>query len=115
MTQTVLINGQEYQVVSPGYLGTSTTGYLGTGTTEQYSTYIQGGQSSTSGGGQVEDQARKREMRLIKNKEAARECRNKKKEYIKCLENRVAVLENQNKALVEELRNLKQLYSGQKN
>ena len=28
-------------------------------------------------------------------REAARECRRKKKEYIKCLENRVAVLENQ--------------------
>ena len=31
---------------------------------------------------------RKREIRLMKNREAARECRNKKKEYIKCLENR---------------------------
>jgi hypothetical protein len=26
----------------------------------------------------------------MKNREAARECRNKKKEYIKCLENRLA-------------------------
>lgn len=42
--------------------------------------------------------------------EAARECRRKKKEYIKCLEERVAVLENQNKALIEELRQLKELY-----
>ena len=32
-------------------------------------------------------------LRLQKNREAARECRRKKKEYIKCLENRVAVLE----------------------
>lgn len=40
----------------------------------------------------AEDQSRKREMRLLKNREAARECRRKKKEYIKCLENRVAVL-----------------------
>ena len=31
---------------------------------------------------------RKREIRLLKNREAARECRRKKKEYIKCLENR---------------------------
>ena len=45
-------------------------------------------------------------------REAARECRRKKKEYIKCLENRVAVLENQNKALIEELKKLKELYSG---
>lgn len=57
-----------------------------------------------------EDQSRKREIRLQKNREAARECRRKKKEYIKCLENRVAVLENQNKALIEELKSLKELY-----
>lgn len=55
--------------------------------------------------------SRKREIRLIKNREAARECRRKKKEYIKCLENRVAVLENQNKALIEELKSLKSLYN----
>ena len=54
---------------------------------------------------------RKREIRLMKNREAARECRRKKKEYIKCLENRVAVLENQNKALIEELKSLKSLYN----
>ena len=29
---------------------------------------------------------------------------------MKCLENRVAVLENQNKALIEELKTLKELY-----
>ncbi|XP_063237182.1 cyclic AMP-responsive element-binding protein 1 isoform X5 [Bacillus rossius redtenbacheri] len=68
------------------------------------------------GGGQIiaEDQVRKREMRLLKNREAARECRRKKKEYIKCLENRVAVLENQNKALIDELKSLKELYCQQK-
>ena len=55
--------------------------------------------------------SRKREIRLIKNREAARECRRKKKEYIKCLENRVAVLENQNKALIEELKSLKSMYN----
>ncbi|XP_029315021.1 cyclic AMP-responsive element-binding protein 1b isoform X1 [Cottoperca gobio] len=53
---------------------------------------------------------RKREVRLMKNREAARECRRKKKEYVKCLENRVAVLENQNKTLIEELKALKDLY-----
>ncbi|KAI0987328.1 hypothetical protein GJ496_004057, partial [Pomphorhynchus laevis] len=57
-----------------------------------------------------QDAARKREMRLQKNREAARECRRKKKEYIKCLENRVAVLENQNKALLDDLRQLRELY-----
>ncbi|XP_037937770.1 cyclic AMP response element-binding protein B-like isoform X2 [Teleopsis dalmanni] len=65
--------------------------------------------------GIAEDQTRKREIRLQKNREAARECRRKKKEYIKCLENRVAVLENQNKALIEELKSLKELYCQSKN
>lgn len=41
---------------------------------------------------------------------AAKECRRKKKDYVKCLESRVAVLENQNKALIEELKSLKDLY-----
>ncbi|KAF4532218.1 hypothetical protein B566_EDAN004304 [Ephemera danica] len=62
----------------------------------------------------AEEAARKRELRLLKNREAARECRRKKKEYIKCLENRVAVLENQNKALIDELKSLKELYCQQK-
>ncbi|XP_046446697.1 cyclic AMP-responsive element-binding protein 1-like isoform X1 [Daphnia pulex] len=61
-----------------------------------------------------EPSLQKRELRLLKNREAARECRRKKKEYIKCLENRVAVLENQNKALIEELKSLKELYCSQK-
>jgi hypothetical protein len=70
----------------------------------------------SSGGGHhvPEEQTRKREIRLLKNREAARECRRKKKEYIKCLENRVAVLENQNKALIDELKSLKELYCQQK-
>ncbi|XP_012272539.1 cyclic AMP-responsive element-binding protein 1 isoform X3 [Orussus abietinus] len=58
----------------------------------------------------AEDNARKRELRLLKNREAARECRRKKKEYIKCLENRVAVLENRNQMLIDELKSLKELY-----
>uniref|UniRef100_M4A076 cAMP responsive element binding protein 1 n=1 Tax=Xiphophorus maculatus TaxID=8083 RepID=M4A076_XIPMA len=61
-------------------------------------------------GGGTEEVTRKREVRLMKNREAARECRRKKKEYVKCLENRVAVLENQNKTLIEELKALKDLY-----
>jgi len=67
-----------------------------------------------SGSGHGEEVTRKREIRLLKNREAARECRRKKKEYIKCLENRVAVLENQNKALIDELKALKELYCQQK-
>ncbi|XP_077292053.1 cyclic-AMP response element binding protein B isoform X6 [Arctopsyche grandis] len=70
--------------------------------------------SVAQGGPMMEDQTRKREMRLLKNREAARECRRKKKEYIKCLENRVAVLENQNKALIDELKALKELYCEEK-
>ncbi|XP_032455921.1 cyclic-AMP response element binding protein isoform X11 [Nasonia vitripennis] len=69
--------------------------------------------ASTGHGVVVEDAARKREMRLLKNREAARECRRKKKEYIKCLENRVAVLENRNQSLMDELKHLKELYQHQ--
>ncbi|XP_022076367.2 cAMP-responsive element modulator-like [Acanthochromis polyacanthus] len=58
----------------------------------------------------VEEALQKRELRLMKNREAARECRRKKKEYVRCLEQRVAVLENQNKSLMEELRALKDIY-----
>ncbi len=85
----------------------------------------------------IDEASKKRELRLLKNRfvlfdegrqwlgilltdtfpplspynrEAAKECRRKKKEYIKCLENRVAVLENQNKALIDELKTLKELY-----
>ena len=49
-------------------------------------------------------------IKCLYYREAAKECRRKKKEYVKCLENRVAVLENQNKALIEELKTLKDLY-----
>uniref|UniRef100_A0A8C4Q1N1 cAMP responsive element binding protein 1 n=1 Tax=Eptatretus burgeri TaxID=7764 RepID=A0A8C4Q1N1_EPTBU len=66
--------------------------------------------ASPTGVAPVEEASRKRELRLYKNREAARECRRKKKEYVKCLENRVAVLENQNKTLIEELKALKDLY-----
>ena len=58
----------------------------------------------------AEEAARRREIRLLKNREAARECRRKKKEYVKCLENRVQVLEEQNRALIEELKILKDLH-----
>lgn len=93
------------------------------------------GTMETSTSHQAEEITRKREVRLMKNRyaerkvdskrlfepvsqhisffffrEAARECRRKKKEYVRCLENRVAVLENQNKTLIEELKALKDLY-----
>lgn len=124
--QTVVINGQQYQIVSPtamesvislassgGNQFSTTNGgtvFLPSSTNSHNVVTITG---STSPGSQAEEQARKREIRLMKNREAARECRNKKKEYIKCLENRVAVLENQNKALIEELKSLKELYKAQ--
>merc|ERR1719495_746116 len=82
--------------------------------------YVPSSMSSLSSSGQPSPadesnrSVQKREIRLLKNREAARECRRKKKEYIKCLENRVAVLENQNKALIEELKSLKELYTGGK-
>lgn len=160
--QTISINGQQYQIVSPAPIDGIQTinvggGSAGSSGVLQYAATTQNGQTiflpgtaqqvvtvgsagvgsgSSSGGGTVsianvpgtsgmgllssgshhgpEEASRKREIRLLKNREAARECRNKKKEYIKCLENRVAVLENQNKALIEELKSLKELYTGQK-
>ena len=156
-TQTVVINGQAYQIVtpinlvggvsggsvstssqqsvsSPQFSSTTTNGgsgsvFIPAGSPEQQIVTVQSN-SNGSSGNQAEEAARKREVRLMKNREAARECRNKKKEYIKCLENRsvselvflhalhhclyrVAVLENQNKALIEELKSLKELYTGQ--
>ncbi|XP_064018648.1 cAMP-responsive element modulator isoform X2 [Pogoniulus pusillus] len=59
----------------------------------------------------AEEATRKRELRLMKNREAAKACRRRKKEYIKCLESRVAVLEVQNKKLIEELETLKDICS----
>lgn len=74
-------------------------------------TMAAGSRGSMGGCGGGEDEStRKRQVRLLKNREAAKECRRKKKEYVKCLESRVAVLENQNKALIEELKTLKELY-----
>lgn len=45
---------------------------------------------------------------LKKNREAAPECH--RKECVKCLEDWVVVLENQNKTLNEELETLEDLY-----
>ncbi|XP_078186025.1 cAMP-responsive element modulator isoform X13 [Callithrix jacchus] len=63
----------------------------------------------------AEEATRKRELRLMKNREAAKECRRRKKEYVKCLESRVAVLEVQNKKLIEELETLKDICSPKTN
>jgi hypothetical protein len=68
---------------------------------------INGDFTASSG---IEDISSKRELRLLKNREAAKECRRKKKDYVRCLENRVALLENQNKTLINELKSLKELY-----
>ncbi|XP_023349181.1 cyclic AMP-responsive element-binding protein [Eurytemora carolleeae] len=122
--QTVVINGQQYQIVSPSAMDSVISLHTGSGgnqfTSSNGGTVFLPSATSpglsgpgSSPGSQAEEQARKREVRLMKNREAARECRNKKKEYIKCLENRVAVLENQNKALIEELKSLKELYKSQ--
>ncbi|KAG7455241.1 hypothetical protein MATL_G00254520 [Megalops atlanticus] len=67
----------------------------------------------------AEEATRKREVRLMKNREAARECRRKKKEeaarecrrrrrdYVQCLENRLTLLELQRKKLTDELQHLR--------
>jgi len=116
--QTIVINGQQFVIVSPSSLPANTSYHASNTDTNTVFDQVQVRQQPSvsalaSGLTPAEEAARRSKVRLDKNKEAARECRIKKKEYIKCLENRVAVLENQNKALVEELRTLKQLYTGQ--
>ena len=114
--QTIFLPGTAQQVVTVG------SAAVGPGSSSSGGSVSIANVPGTSGMGLLssgshhgpEEASRKREIRLLKNREAARECRNKKKEYIKCLENRVAVLENQNKALIEELKSLKELYTGQK-
>ncbi|XP_077451306.1 cyclic AMP-responsive element-binding protein 1-like isoform X2 [Stigmatopora argus] len=49
------------------------------------------------------------ERSLMKNREAAREYRRRRKAYVQGLEERVAKLENQNKSLKEELKALKEM------
>ncbi|XP_063928037.1 cyclic AMP-dependent transcription factor ATF-1-like [Zophobas morio] len=51
----------------------------------------------------------KKAQKLAKNRMAAKVCREKKKEYVKCLEERVKLLEDQNALLLQELRKLKSL------
>ncbi|XP_073437758.1 cAMP-responsive element modulator isoform X3 [Dendrobates tinctorius] len=59
----------------------------------------------------AEETTRKREMRLMKNREAAKVCRQRKMAYIRCLENQCNVLERQNKELEQELEMYRNLYS----
>lgn len=54
-----------------------------------------------------EEASRKRELRLMKNRQAAKECRRRKREYINCLESHVAMLQEENKKLMEEINYLK--------
>ncbi|XP_063062112.1 cAMP-responsive element modulator-like [Engraulis encrasicolus] len=70
----------------------------------------------------TEEATRKRELRLLKNREAAKECRRRKREYVRCLETRVTSLEQHNKSLEqhnkklqEELQYLKDIYQVQTN
>ncbi|XP_051970535.1 cAMP-responsive element modulator-like isoform X2 [Xyrauchen texanus] len=56
----------------------------------------------------TEEASRKRELRLMKNRESARQCRRRRKEYVRSLETRLAMIENQNKKLTEELEHLKE-------
>ncbi|XP_036441716.1 cAMP responsive element modulator b isoform X2 [Colossoma macropomum] len=60
----------------------------------------------------AEEASHKRELRLMKNREAAKECRRRKREYVRCLETRVTMLELQNKKLISELQNMKEMYAG---
>ncbi|KAK1794647.1 hypothetical protein P4O66_001363 [Electrophorus voltai] len=60
----------------------------------------------------AEEVSRKRELRLMKNRKAAKECRRRKREYVRCLETRLTMLEVQNKKLIDELNYLKEIYSG---
>ncbi|XP_020893163.1 cAMP-responsive element modulator isoform X2 [Exaiptasia diaphana] len=115
-------DGQQYiYTATPGEVQVSNTGtmytipagqqqYIRAGQLQQGLVLNSSGMSPNNQQVVAEEATRKREMRLMKNREAAKECRRKKKEYVKCLENRVAVLENQNKTLIEELKALKDLY-----
>jgi hypothetical protein len=59
--------------------------------------------SVDSGGGGVEVEVVKKEQRLQKNRQAAKECRRKKKEFISQLEKRIEVLSRENETLNAEL------------
>ncbi|XP_053735909.1 cyclic AMP-responsive element-binding protein 3-like protein 4 [Synchiropus splendidus] len=56
---------------------------------------------------QADDSSQKRVLRLISNRIAARECRQRKKDYLRHLEIRAHDLERQNHMLMEEIRSLR--------
>lgn len=55
----------------------------------------------------ADDQIAKKSRRLIKNRVAAKECRRKKKQYIRDVEGKIELLEQTNKSLLEEIDELK--------
>ncbi|XP_006903450.1 PREDICTED: cyclic AMP-dependent transcription factor ATF-1-like [Elephantulus edwardii] len=57
------------------------------------------------------DSQAKREIRMRKNREASRQFRKRRKEYVKSLEERIAILEIENRILLEDLKTLKQSLS----
>ncbi|XP_073687091.1 cAMP responsive element modulator b isoform X1 [Garra rufa] len=60
----------------------------------------------------TEEASRKRELRLMKNRTAAKEYRRRKKDYVRSLERRIAVIENQKQKMTEELDTLRQMCAG---
>ncbi|XP_062847490.1 cAMP responsive element modulator b isoform X2 [Trichomycterus rosablanca] len=67
-------------------------------------------QSSLHSSQQLDEEAsRKKELRLLKNRVAAKECRRRKKQYLQCLEQRLSMLEMQNKKLMDELEYMKEI------
>ncbi|TSK34875.1 cAMP-responsive element modulator [Bagarius yarrelli] len=63
--------------------------------------------SSSSSQKVGEDASRRKELRLIKNRQAAKESRRRKKEYIKYLEACASMLQLQNTKLREEINYMK--------
>nr|XP_021325841.1 uncharacterized protein LOC550357 isoform X3 [Danio rerio] len=59
----------------------------------------------------AEEASRKRELRLMKNRTAAKLYRRRKRDYVLGLETRITSIEDQNQKLKEELDNLKKLCS----
>uniref|UniRef100_A0A915NMN6 KID domain-containing protein n=1 Tax=Meloidogyne floridensis TaxID=298350 RepID=A0A915NMN6_9BILA len=109
-------NRQQHQSVAPNHLlqqqqtppsNSSTSAITLTGINSSNNASVSGGGTTQHVGPPQNHGGTRQGSASLTSLEAAKECRRKKKEYVKCLENRVAVLENQNKALIEELKTLK--------